>query len=158
MSSKPRIQVFLQNLHDEKAEEVARRMPFLKKDFKVGVTYINRKDEGEGIFADSGIALMGVDVEPLPPDDPFSFVRAVLPSMKEDTPDVALAALPDPEAGAFLIAARAAGVPYIVAEVNDQPSLISSFEELTSLYFCDLILPATRNLQRILTQSLPDLS
>jgi len=158
VSSKPRLQVFLQNLHDEKAEEVARRMPFLKKDFKVGVTYINRKHETEGVFADSGIPLMGVDVEPLPPDDPFKFVRAVLPLLKEDAPDIAMAALPDPEAGAFLIAARAANVPFIVAEVDDQPSLISSFEELTSLYFCDLILPATRNLQRILTQALPDLS
>lgn len=158
MSSKHRIQVFLQTLHDEKAVEVARRMPFLKKDFKVGVTYVNGSDEGEGVFADSGIALSGIDIEPLPPDYALNYVQAVLPTLEADLPDVAMATLPGPAAGAFLIAAKAAGVPLILGEVNDQPCLISSFEELTSLHFCDLILPATRTLQRSLMQAVPDLS
>lgn len=158
VSAKQKIQVFLQNLYDEKAVEVARRMPFLKKEFKVGVTFVDQDESGDGIFADSGIDLTPVDLPPLPPDDHYYTVTALADSFKGNIPDVALAALPNPQGASFLIAAKAQGVQLVIAEVDDEPSLLSGFEELTSLYFSDLILPATRNLQRILTNMLPQLS
>lgn len=158
MSAKPRIQVFLKNLTDEKAAEVARRMPFLKRDFKVGITYIEAADAGEGAFADSGLPLTHVEIPPLPPDDLMNHLEAFEGAFKEEVPDAVMAALPGPEAAAFLIAARAAGVPVVLAEFDDQPALISSLEELSALYMADLILPATRNLQRELTRALPTLA
>ncbi len=158
MNTKPRIQVFLKNLTDEKAAEVARRMPFLKKDFKVGITYLRSPQTGEGAFADSGIPLTAIEVAPLPPDDLLNHLEAFNAAFKEELPEAAMAALPGPEAAAFLIAARAAGVPLVLAEFDDQPCLISSLEELSALFFSDMILPATRNVQHALTKALPALA
>ncbi len=158
MSVKPRVQVFLKNLSDEKAAEVARRMPFLKRDFKVGITYISAENAGEGLFADSGLALTPVEIPPLPPDDLLNHLEAFSETFKDDVPDAVLAALPGPEAAAFLIAARAGGVPLVLAEFDDQPALISTLEELSALYMVDLVLPATRNLQHELTRALPTLA
>jgi len=158
VSAKLKIQVFIKDLHDEKAVEIARRMPFLKNEFQVGVTYLNGGKSGAGAFTDSGIELTGIDIEPLPLEDALNSIDPFKASFQGKVPDVAMAAVPDETAASFLIAAKAAGVPVVVAEVDDQPSLLASFEELSSLYFCDLILPATRNLQRTLTQSLPQLS
>ncbi|RJP76045.1 MAG: glycosyltransferase [Candidatus Zixiibacteriota bacterium] len=158
MNAKPRLQVYLKNLSDEKAAEVARRMPFLKKDFKVGITFLGLEERGEGQFADSGIPLTPVHVAPLPPDDLLNSLQAFSETMEEDLPDVVMAALPDPLAAAFLTAAKAAGVPLVVAEFDDHPSLISRLEELTALCFCDKILPATRNLQRAIGKTMPYLA
>jgi glycosyltransferase involved in cell wall biosynthesis len=159
VNAKPRIQIFLQNLFDEKAVETARRMPYVKRDFKVGVTHLNSTTRsGSGAFQDSGIPLTPVEAPLLPPDDLLNLIEAFYASMKSDPPDIAMAALPGPEAAAFLIAARAAGAAQLIAEFDDQPALISCLEELTALHFCDLILPATRNLQRALTLALPHLA
>jgi glycosyltransferase involved in cell wall biosynthesis len=158
VSAKPRIQVFLKNLKDEKAVEAARWMPFLKRDFKVGITYISDADTGEGVFADSGLPLTAVEIPPLPPDDLISHLEAFSQAIKEDTPDAVLASIPGPESAAFLIAARAAGVSVVLAHFDDQPSLISTLEELSALYMSDLVLPATRNLQREIIRALPTLS
>ncbi|TKJ42314.1 hypothetical protein CEE37_01140 [candidate division LCP-89 bacterium B3_LCP] len=158
MSSKLKMQVFLPTLHDEKAAEVARRMPFLKKEFKVGVTCLSSDEPGEGAFADSGITLTGLDVDPIPPDDPYNFMKVMTQQLQDDLPKIAMASLPSPAGAAFLIAAKASGVPLVVAEIDDQPSLLSSFEELSALYFSDLLLPASRNLQRVITQTLPQIA
>jgi glycosyltransferase involved in cell wall biosynthesis len=133
-------------------------MPFMKKDFKVGVTHLNKEEEGEGYFADSGIPLTGIQIESLRPDDGQEYMQPMSDCFDDDLPDAVIAALPDPAGAAFLIAAKAAGVPLVIAEVDDQPSLFSSFEELSAFYFSDLILPATRNLQRVLTQVFPELA
>lgn len=166
MNSKPTIQVFLKNLTDEKAAEMARRMPFIKRDFKVKVVYLANRSDGdsqapggeEGIFKDSGVELIGAQVAPLPPDDRLNHMEAFLKLMKGDPPDAALATLPCPEAAAFLISARAAGVPLVLAEFDDHPCLLSSLEELSALYFSDLILPASRHLQRVINHTLPTLA
>ncbi|MCX6640229.1 MAG: glycosyltransferase family 4 protein [bacterium] len=158
MNRKPRIQIFLKNLSDDKAAEVARRMPFLKRDFRVGVTHNSSAVTDEGAFADSGIPLTAVEVAPLPPDDLLNYMRAFIASLQEDLPDAVMAALPDGESAAFLIAAKSIGVPLVIAELDDQPSLISSFEEISALHFCDVILPAARNLQRVLMQMSPELT
>jgi glycosyltransferase involved in cell wall biosynthesis len=97
-------------------------------------------------------------VPALPPDDNYNAIEAIKPIFKKNVPDVVMATLPDPAAAAYLIAAKAAGVPLVVAEVDDHPMLLSSFEELSALHMSDLILPATRHLQRVLSQKLPQLS
>lgn len=158
MNTKPRIQVFLCTLLDEKAAEVARRMPFMKRDFKVAITHLSSAESGEGYFQDSGIPLTGVKVDPLPPDDLMNHLEAFDKMFRKDLPDAAMAALPGPESAAFLMAAKAAGVPLAAAELDDQPLMISCFEELSALYACDLIFPASRVLQRALILALPDLA
>ncbi|MBU0518623.1 glycosyltransferase family 4 protein [bacterium] len=157
MSAKLRIEVFLRNLHDEKAVEVARRMPFLKNEYSVGVTYVEKGDGSEGVFTDSGVTLTYVELQALPPDDGFSYLGSFQDRFGSKAPKFAMASLPDPIAAAFLIAAKSAGVPTTVVEFDDEPGLISSFEELTALHLADLYLPATRNLQRTLTFTLPQL-
>jgi glycosyltransferase involved in cell wall biosynthesis len=166
VSAKPIIQIFLQSLHDEKANETARRMPYIKRDFKVRVCYqrsptpIAESAVGgeEGFFKDSGVELIPVEIPPLPPDDRLKPMEAFVEVLKKDPPDLALAAVPDPTGAAFLIAARAAGVPLVLAELDDNPSLISTLEELTALHFSDMILPETRQLQRALNHALPSLA
>lgn len=157
MSVKQKIEVFLRNLHDEKAVEIARRMPFLKNEYTVGVTYVEKGDDSEGVFADSGVSLTYVELPALPPDDVFSYIGSFQDNFGSKPPKFVMASLPDPVAAAFIIAAKSAGVPTAVVEFDDEPSLISSFEELTALHLADLYLPATRNLQRSLTFSLPQL-
>ncbi|MFH1862630.1 MAG: glycosyltransferase, partial [bacterium] len=158
MSAKPRIQVFLPKLSDEKAAETARRMPFLKKEFKVGVTHLGSSSEDVGFFQDSGIPLTAVKAAPLPPDDLMNYISAFAEILEEDTPDIAMAALPGPESAAFVVAAKNAGVPLVAVEFDDQLCLLSCFEELAALHFCDVILPANRTLQRSLLKVLPGLS
>lgn len=166
MSAKPVIQIFLNSLHDEKAAETARRMPYIKRDFKVRVCHPKSHAPAldgalggeEGFFKDSGIELIPVEIPPLPPDDRLNHMEAFVEVLKKDVPDLALAAVPDPAGAAFLIAARAAGVPLILTELDDNPSLISTPEELTALHFSDMILPETRQIQRALNRALPSLA
>lgn len=158
MNSKPKIQVFLPDLHDEAASEVARRMPYFKREFKVGVMTMQAKNRTKGVFADSGIPVIELEIKPLPPNDPYNCLQSAMEQLKAELPDAVIAALPDPGAAAFLIAARAVGVPLIVAEVNDQPCLFSSFEELSSLHFSDLVTPSNRILQRAFLNSITNVS